>query len=300
MNKKAFILLCALLGCVLCACNKDSVEKKWLEEEAKLAEWIKENRPDALFKNNIYFEKEGIEYPDNMSPEPENKDHVLVNFTCRFLYDNIIETVSYKDWQSHGAQFISSYREGGPELWPYERWESMGIAQLHENELANIYIPSRMLNLQDFKTRKFEIELVKVIDTDLKSYQEKIMGHCMKKFNKDVDTITITENGRDFYVIYHVDEGKGDPVEVSSVKTQYTEVYYLQEDDPRTCVTNRAKTGWNNKFSKMFQKVKKGGKITAVMPYRLMYGEEPYKDNNTQQFIAPLGSVLKYEISIDQ
>ena len=122
----------------------------------------------------------------------------------------------------------------------------------------------------------------------------------MRKFGKGVDTITITENGRDFYVIFHVEEGKGDAVDVSSVKTKYTEVYYLQEGDPRTCVTNQAKTGWNYKFSKMFHKAKKGGKITAVMPYRLMYGEEPYKDSNTQQFIAPLGSVLKYEISIDQ
>ena len=300
MNIKALVSLYALFVCFFCACKKGDTVERWAKEESDLAEWMKENRPNALFDNSIYFEKVGSEYRDNMSPELKNKDHVLVNFICRFLYDNTIETVSYKDWQNRGAQLSSLYREGGPELWPFEKWESMGIAQLHENENANVYVPSRILNLQDFKPRKFEIELVKVIDTDLKSYQEKIMGDCMRRFGKNVDTITITENGRDFYVIYHVDKGDGEEVNISAVKTHHTEWYYLQEDDSRTCITNYAKTGWDNKFSQMFQTVKKGGKITVVMPYRIMYGEEPYTDSNTKQFIAPLGSVLKYEIVIDQ
>ena len=300
MNKKALVLLCILFACVFCACKKNDLEEKWAEEEVKLSEWIKENRPNALFENNIYIEKEGNEYPDNMSPELENKDHVLVNFVCRFLYENTIETVSYKDWQNRGAQSPSTYREGGPELWEPEMWGNKGLAHLREGERAFVYIPSRVLNLQDFKSRKFEIELVKVIDTDIKSYQEKIMGHCMRKFGNDTDTITIKEEGRDYYVIYHIEKGDGADVHVSSVKTHYTEWYYLQEGDPRNCITNQVKTGWNNKFSKLFQTVKTGGKITVVMPYRIMYGKDPYKDSNTKQFIAPPGSVIKYEIIIDQ
>ena len=122
----------------------------------------------------------------------------------------------------------------------------------------------------------------------------------MKNFCNNIDTITIKDNGQDYYVIYHVeDEGTGAAVDVSSVATHYDEYYMLQDGDFRPCVTNQAKKDWDkNKFSKMFQSVKKGGKITVVMPYRIMYGEKSYRDKNKQD-IAPLGSVLKYDIRID-
>jgi len=297
MNIKTFIFLCVLFACALCACKKNDLEERWAIEEAELAVWMKENCPNALFDNSIYFEKFGNKYPDNI--QPEANDHVLVNFVCSFLYDDAIETVSYKDWQTRGAKNHSLYREGGPELWSPDMWGNKGLVKFHEKERAFVYIPSRIINLQDFMPRRFEIELVKVIDTDLKSYQEKIMGNCMKKFSQGIDTITIKEKGKDYYVIYHVEKGKGDDVDVSSVKTHYSESYLLQEGDYRTCVSNQAKTGWDKKFSRMFQSVKKGGKITVVMPYRIMYGEDSYTDAN-KQFIAPPGSVLKYEINIDQ
>ena len=300
INIKVLIVLFSFVACALCACKKNHIEEEWAKEEAKLAKWMKENKPDALLINGIYFEKTGSKYPDNI--QPEANDYVLANFICRFLYDGVVENASYKNYP--GVQSPSLYREGGPELWSSDMWESMGIGQLREKEHAKVYIPSRILSLQDFKPRVFDIDLEKVIDTDLKNYQEKLMSKCMKSFHNNVDTITIQMNGKDYYVIYHVDKGKGDDVDVSSVKTHYTESYYLQEGDPRICVTNKEKIGWDKKFSEMFHSVKKGsvkkgGKITAVMPYRIMYGEEPYTDNNKQR-IAPLGSVLKYDISIDQ
>jgi len=298
MKIKTLVLLCTLFGCVFCSCKKNDLEERWAEEEAKLDEWMKENRPNVPpCENSIYFEKVGASYPDHI--QPEANDFVLVNFICRFLYEDEIETVSYKDWQALGAKNPSKYREGGPELWPYEMWNSLGIAQLHEGECANIYVPSRILNFQDFKPRKFELELVKVIDTDIKSYQEKLMGDCMKQYGKSVDTITIKDKGKDYYVIFNIEEGKGDAVDVSSVKTHYNESYLLQEGDFRTCVTDKAKTGWDKKFSQMFRSAKKGGKITVVMPYKIMYEDNSYWDAN-KQFIAPRGSVLKYEINIDQ
>ena len=297
MKIKSLVLLCTLSGCIFHACSKNDLEEKWAEEEAKLSEWMKENHPDAVFDNIIYYEKFGSEYPDNK--QPDANDHVLVNFICSFLYDDTVETVSNKDWQAHGAKNQSLYREGGPELWSPDMWGNKGLINLLEKERAFVYIPSRILNLQDFKPRKFEIELVKVIDVDLKSYQEKLMGNCMRKFGKCVDTITIKDKGKDYYVIYNVDEGKGDAIDISDVKTHYSESYLLQEGDYRACVSNQAKTGWDKKFSRMFQSVKKGGKITVVMPYRIMYDDKPYKDHN-QQYLAPHGSVLKYEINIDQ
>ena len=297
MNIKVLIFQCALFMCVLCACKKDETAEKWAKEEAELAEWIKVNAPKALFENDIYIEKYGIGNPEGI--QPETGDHVLINFTCRTLYDDVVEQVSDKNWQYWGALNPSLYREGGPELWPTEYWVNMGIGQLQENERARIYIPSRKLDLPDFKTRKFDIELVKVIDTDLKNYQQELMGQCMKKFGHCVDTITIEESKREYYVVYHITEGTGDEeVAISTVRTRYTESYYLQKNDPRICVSDQEKIGWDRKFAKMFESVKKGGKITVVMPYRIMYGTDPYMDAN-MQYIAPIGSILKYEISID-
>jgi hypothetical protein len=296
MNIKVLVFQCALIMCVLCACKKDETAEKWAKEEADLAEWIKENAPDALFENDIYIVKYGNIYHDAI--QPETGDHVLVNFTCRTLYDDVVEQVSYKDWKERGAQNYSQYREGGPELWPSEYWANMGIGQLQENERALVYIPSRKLDLPDFKTRKFDIELVKVIDTDLKNYQQDLMEQCMKKFGHCVDTITIEDKKRDYYVVYHITEGTGDEVSVSTVRTHYTESYYLQDNDARLCISDKEQIGWDRKFSEMFESVKKGGKITVVMPYRIMYGTDSYMDAN-MQYIAPPGSVLKYEISID-
>jgi hypothetical protein len=296
MNIKVLIIFCTLFASVLCACKKNDTEEKWAEEEAKLLEWISNNKPGLTLDNGIYIEKV------NESPEdyiqPEDNDYVLVNYTCTFLFENIVEQVSDKDWKSQGAQNTSSYREGGPELWSPDMWRNKGIGQMREKERANVYIPSRILGLQDFKPRVFQMHLVKVIDTDLKKYQEKLMASCMKKFGNCVDTITISDKGRDYYVVYHIEnEGTGAAVDVSTVKMHYNEFYLLQEGDHRTCVSNKEKTGWDKKFTKMFQSVKKGGKITVVMPYRIMYGEDPYKENG--QFIAPVGSVLKYDITIE-
>jgi len=298
MNRKVLFLWCSLFACAFCACNKE-VEEKWAQEEADLAEWIKENKPNALFDNDIYIEKIGPRYEEKI--QPEAGDHVLVNFVCSFL-DGVVEQVSYMEGQtSHNPLYRSKYKEGGPELWPSDYWGNMGVGHLRENECANIYIPSRKLGLQDFKSREYMIELVQVIDTDLKTYQEKLMGGYMKKrFCNKVDTFSVEYNKKDYYVMYHVDnEGTGGAINVASVSTHYDEYYFLQEDKHKECVRDKIKTGWDrNKFSEMFKSVKKGGKITVVMPYRIMYGEQYYMDGN-KQYIAPPGSVLMYNIRID-
>ena len=306
MDKRIFVFLwCLLFAGVFCACNKNDVEEKWAKEEVDLAEWMKENKPDALFDNDIYIEK--IVSRGEDFTQPETGDHVLVNFVCSFLYehDGDVERVSYKDGKDgsidYKPQQLSLYKEGGPELWEPKYWESMGVGLLREKERANIYIPSRKLNLPDFKPRVFMIELVQVIETDLKTHQEKLMDYYMKKrYCNKFDSITIKDNGRDYYVIYHVDEeGTGSAVNVSNVNTHYDEHYFLQDDKHKECVKNKAKTGWDKKFSEMFQSVKKGGKLTVVMPYRIMFGDDPYTDKNSKQYIAPSGSVLRYDITID-
>jgi hypothetical protein len=311
INIKVTIFLCTLFV-LLGACKKNETEEKWAAEEKKLADWIKENKPDLLpINGGIYFEKIGAEYEENI--KPEQADHVLVDFICSFLFEDVIEEVSYKNWKERGALYPSKYREGGPELWAPDRWASMGIDNLRENEHAYVYVPSRLIPLQDFKTRKYEIHLNKVIDTDIKTYQEKLMSCYMKQYCNAVDTITVQENGKDYYVIYHVEEGTGSEVSSSSVKTTTNEYYFMQENDTKTCYINKKTTGCNDNISthkvaisEMFindtekrnKPVKKGGTITAVMPYKIMYGEELKKDGNGQ-FIAPVSSVLLYEIKID-
>ena len=313
INIKALFFCFTLSVSLICACSKNEIEEKWAEEEKKLAEWIKENKPDLVISNGIYFEKTGKEYSENI--QPEVGDYVLIDFKCSFLSDGTVEEVSYKDWQKHEALYPSTFKEGGPELWMPERWASMGIGQMHENEQANVYVPSRLLGLQDFKTRVYEINLKKVIDTDLKTYQEKLMECCMKKYRDNVDTVTITDNGKDYYVLYHIErEGFGaDVINAISVKTHTSEYYYMQNDDSKTCFTDRERIGCNDNVSKFHQKIsemfsletrsgtklKKGGRIIAVMPYKIMYGDKLNKDSDTGQYIAPEHSVLKYEINID-
>ena len=98
MNRKVLVLWCSLFVCAFCACNKD-VEEKWAQEEADLAEWMKENKRDAFFDSDIYIEKIGQKHEEHI--QPETGDHVLVDFICTFLYDRVVEQVSYKDGQTN-------------------------------------------------------------------------------------------------------------------------------------------------------------------------------------------------------
>ncbi len=297
-----FIFLCILLNSFV-SCSKDETGEKWAEEEQLLAEYMEKNKPGAILDKSIYFEKL-IEYRDNI--QPETGDNVLVDFVCSFLYEGTVEQVSYEDWRAYDATYLSRYLHGGPELWSYEWWVSMGIGQMRENETANVYVPSRILRFQDFKPRLFWIQLRKVIDTDLKTYQETMMANYIKQWGDDVDTTIVRDNGKDYYIVYHVEnEGTGAVIEGSSVKTHTSESYFLQDNDIRDVSINEEVT-WTP-GSKIFEilksekkgnkLVKKGGKITILMPYKMRYGDE-YHQNEDRQEIIPMGSVLKYDISI--
>jgi len=306
------------MGLFVNSCNKDDTAERWKKEEADLAVWISENAPNAssVTINNvvIYYEIIGQRQEDNRTPVPPS-DHVLVNFVCRFIDDGTVERVSFRSDQTHhNPLLLSRYKKGGPELWDSDYWRLRGVGQMHENETANIYIPSRILGLRDFRTRKYEIELVQVI-VGLEQYQEDLMHKFMvKNFCGEFNTDTIPINGRDHIIFYHIDNknSSDEGVNISTVRTRFNEFYFLQNNIRHECVRNQSKIGWDrsdrnlikegwdkNRFYKMFQSAKRGSKITAVMPYIVMYGEKDYIDPNTRQFIAPPGSVLKYEIFID-
>ena len=308
------IVFLALFLLLFSSCGKNKTEEMWAAEEARLLEWIKENRPDAVSSNGIYFYKIGQQYPDNIQPDVELRDNVLVDFICRFLDDDAVEVVSYKGWWPNQAQSPSMFREGGPELWTHDRWSIMGIGELRENERANVYVPSRLLELQDFRTRVYTIHLRRRVNPDILAYQERLMSSFMERsFGEAIDTITITDNGKDYHVMYHVvNEGSGSEVEQpGTITTKTSEYYFMEDDDFRLCFNDKVLNGFNggvsrfnSKLSEVFVNmpamnnvpVKRGSKIIAVMPYRIMYADLN-RDNG--QYIAPLSSVLKYEILID-
>ena len=307
----AYFLVISLF---LFSCSKNNIEELWAAEEARLKEWINENRPDAIFSNGVYFYKIGTQHPENIQPDTELRDNILVDFICRFLDDDVVEEVSYKDWRSHQAQYPSIFKEGGPELWTHDRWAPMGLGQMREDEWANVYVPSRLLNKQDLRTRVYTFHLKRVINPDILAYQEKLMSSFMERFGEAVDTITISDNGKDYHLMYHVvNEGSGTNVDQPlDVNTRTSEFYFLEDDDFRTCFSNLAKKGFNGNVSNFSTKisdvfvnnpsknnlqVRKGSKIVAVMPYRIMYHDKLNSSNG--QYVAPLSSVLKYEIIID-
>ena len=316
--------LIVLLLLFLSSCSKNNTAELWAAEEANLLEWIKENHPDAVHLSGIYFVKTGASYPDNINPEMN--DNVLVDFICRFWDDDAVEMVSHAGWWPRDAQNPSMFREGGPELWAHDRWGRMGIGFLNVNEQAYVYVPSRLLDLQDFRTRVYHFHLRNVISPDILAYQHELMGNFMtENFNEAVDTITITENGKDYHVMYHVrSQGAGleitQPLTVKNISYEY---YFLEDEDFRSCFPRSSsqdaanpdvvKTGFNgntsnytsqlssvfvNNPSKNNKPLHHGGRIVVVMPYRIMYGDNLTKDHNGQ-YIAPASSVLKYEITID-
>ena len=316
-NINALLFLFAAV-LVFGSCNKNKTDELWAAEEAKLAEWMGEHKPHLKpINNGIYFEKTGTNFDNNQSPDPVARDNVLVDFVRRYMYDDTVEGVSYKEWWDYGAESPSTFREGGPELWFYERWISKGIDQLREEEKATVWVPSRLLGLVDFRTRVYTIHLRKVISPDLKAYQEKLMGNFMANYCNAVDTITVIDRGKEYYVMYHIEkEGDGeeiDPLNTARLETLTSEYYFMEDNDFRICSSNVAKLGFNNDVSKYSRNlseifindpeknnipVKKGGVIVAVMPYVIMYDDKlnMYAD----QYIAPLNSVLMYRITIKE
>ena len=321
MNVNIIVIFLISGVLVFCSCGRNKTEELWAEEEAKLAEWISENKPHLVMINNgIYFERIGDEYVDNLKPDSVLRDNVLLDFECRLLEDGTVEEVSYREWWEYGAKSPSTYREGGPELWHYERWVKMGIGRLRENERANIYVPSRLLDLVDFQTRVFTVHLKKVVNPDIKAYQETLMGNFMEQFGTAVDTITVLDNGKDYHIMYYIaDEGWGEEISAttSEVSTKTSEFYFMEDDDFRNGFRNKATTGFNDDksrfstyISRIFDNnpeknnkpVRNRGKIIAVMPYRIMYGTELITDVDVyghEQYVAPVESVLMYEIQID-
>ncbi len=296
---KRLIFLVSISICMLSACKKDDVDEKLAKEDQELDQYMADKPNAVRLADGLYIEKlpmlaGGV--------QPEAGDFVLVDYVCKYLYTDITESVSYENYSSYGALYPCVYKSGGPELWELFKplfGISMGIAQMSEHQTANIYITSRTYN-QDFNTRLFEMTLRKVIGPDLKGYQETLMSTYLKRqYADEVDSVKITNNGKEYYMMYHIVTPGTEGV-VGATNTQTTESYFLQNNDIRLC--GSGERIWNNgNMIQVLKQVNKGGRVVVAAPYKLIYGDDEYyiMVGKNKQYIAPPGSVLLYDITIE-
>jgi hypothetical protein len=301
VNINIIAILVISLSIVLSACSRDDVAEKWAEEENDLYNWMRENEPGLRpLKNGVYVKITGERQLENM--KPETTDHVMVNFVCRFFDDETIEQTSYMQWDIEPL-YLPAYKHGGPELWEFLRWGKIGIDQMHKGESAKIYVPSRALNLQDFRTRVYDIELVDVIE-NIGTYQDKMITNFFRASypNGKIDSIKITIDGRQQFIVYHIDDdGFGSELPFASVRTRFNE-YFILNRDFQLSMDNISRSGryWASNFADMLQPARRGRKVTALMPVKVIYHEGFLLDENRTQYIVPPGSVLRYEIEIER
>jgi FKBP-type peptidyl-prolyl cis-trans isomerase len=329
MNKYFLIVV---LGFALSAwaCNKkDDTSEKLAAEEQKLTEYMESTVPDAKkLANGLYVKK--LTEITNV-PKPEAGKYALVDYTVKWLYNDQMEHVSYKDYESFQPIYLPLYKDGGPILWQMTaplNGISAGIGELCEGETANIYFASRYNSdflppPPDFTTRLMWVKLVKVIN-DLTLYQESLMSEYLKQAGGETDTVKVKSSldFNDYNIMYAIEyEGNGAQItDADAVATKTSLSYLLQEYNMAheylaaqdvSWQTGSTSTGGlytaTNAMSEILTKMKKGGRVTVAMPYKLFYGDPAVdaenmpipRDGETQQFAVPIGSVVILNIAIE-
>ncbi|MDR1864902.1 MAG: hypothetical protein LBR08_04950 [Bacteroidales bacterium] len=277
---------------ILVSCNRNDTDEKLLAEEQQLDQYIAANEQDAVRANGIYFKK----ISETEGVKPDVRDYVLIDYTCKHLYEGTVEQVSYKDYEAYGALYPSPYLEGGPEAMDLTR-SLFGsyIAGMREGENARLYVPSRHTN-RDFITRLYEITLVKVMGADLTSYQEKLMDAYLKEYyaQATVDTIPVTlDDGKVYHVLCAtLQKSREDNrqfdfniVESNYILNDISDHRPFQE-------ANIQSWPWPSAV-KNSDKLKNAETAIMLIPYRLRYGEQICTIPNGQ-VVVPYEAVLVY------
>ncbi len=312
-------------GCIVAiifwSCNKDDTAEKMAAEDQKLTEYMQTNLPDATnVSGGLYINK--LTTIDD-SPKPEAGKFVLIDYMLYTLYDNVLERVSYMDYENYQSAYPSIYKFGGPEIWQLTApltGISECIGQMHEGETSNIFFSSRhnvFYPYADFTTRKLWLKLVKVID-DITVYQENLMSNYLKNCTGGgTDTIIVqsTVDNNPYKVMFRIlNEGTGEKIgDNVEVKSTASASYLIQDRVAHPYVSNE-EVKWNtannsnlhtftksNCIGEILKKMKKGGKVALALPYRLVYGDKDENipvDDNTGQCVVPMYSVLIYEITL--
>ncbi|MDR0815102.1 MAG: hypothetical protein LBN37_05040 [Bacteroidales bacterium] len=306
MNKK-YVVVLFVLGILAVACSKEESETKLIEEEQKLDEWIIAHDINAKkITNGVY-----IDVAETSQPKPEAGQYILVNYRLRFLEDFALEMSSFAN---DDGLYPQKYVYGGPELWQLTA-PLVGIypavAKIGEGQNANIYFSSRHNEFSgiDFKSRRMEVELVKIIPA-LSLYQDSLSyhhiadgGQCVK-----IDTISAQTNSdqKGYHILYSViDEGKGESMKGKAVvNTKFKAYYALQKSKKIFCASEEkiniisdtrfhAFTN-NNYIDEIVRKMKIGGQLRIAMPSALLikYSDLDY------QYVVPMGAIVLFDIEI--
>jgi len=312
MNIKTLVLLCTLLGCILCACKKD-IEEGLLKEEQKLAEYITDTYGDAAINLG------GGAFLVKTHEEAEGAKVVAGNYILwnRKITNQITGELEYTSDLSD-VKFPDSYIQGGPEITVVLSSKiDEGLTQMKKGEQGNVYIPSRWLFF-DFQPRIFYVDIVDVI-SDLTVYQETLMSGYIKKLHRKVVPVDTIKNvissidGKEYNVMYSIiEKGSGDEiVDGMNLETKTSTSYLIRENDAHSYLVDQDLTWNTNTTGKMntqtktncvgviLKKMKKGGKVVVAMPSKLYWDDKDLpKNKQTDQYHIPKWSVVIFTITI--
>ncbi|GHT79011.1 hypothetical protein FACS189464_3370 [Bacteroidia bacterium] len=307
MNKKYLVVL-FIVGILSVACSKEESEVKLIEEEQKLDEWVSANDINAKkISGGVY-----ISVAETSSPKPEAGQYILFNYRQRFLADFTLELSSSA---SDDALYLQKYVYGGPELLQLTAplvGIYAAIAKMGEGQSANIYFSSRnnaFSDNRDFKSRKMELELVKIIP-GLSLYQDSLSYHhiadgveCVK-----IDTIatqSISDQKKHNILYSVINEGNGARMKGKTVVNTNITAYYALQKSQKIFWENEEKVNIindnrfhgftnNNYIDKIVRDMQIGGNLRIAMPSDLCM---QYSGQDSQ-YVVPMGSVVIFDIKI--
>ncbi len=303
------MFLTTLLGLLfLVACHKtEDWEGKLIEEEQKLGEYVEATYPDAAKINNSMYYLKIKENDKGIKPDAGN--YILVNYVCKYLYNGAYERISYPNYATYNPIYYPAYEKGGPELWQLSAplfGISEGVSKMREQEIASFFVSSRY-ELNDYNSRQYDIELVKVIP-NLNAYQEDSLMRNFFKYNGLVaDSLTTTSqvDNNKYKIFFTVTkEGDGEKIlldsevrlnrAISYMLLPNTPVFY--ENYPETIA---AGVSWwyDIPIKQILMNMNKGGEVTILFPFKVLYGDN-FVVNDYMQQAVPKGSVIIFEIAV--
>ena len=313
MKVKNLVIWFTLSVCALCACSKDELDQKFIEEEKNLAEYIKTNYGDlAIDLGGGAFLVKTQENTEGAVVEAGN--YILWNWKQTNHETDELEYTS----DLSNTKFSGSYVFGGPEITLVKSFKvDEGLKQMKKGEKGDMYIPSRWLYC-DFQSRKVSVEIVNVIK-DLSPYQEALMSEYIKRKYRGAlaDTIKAVSSidNTEYNVMYHIcDEGTGDAITDGMNISAKTSISYLirlsRESDIHPYKVDQEDIKWNtnktnfptltktNCVGEILKKIKKGGKVEVVMSSKLFWEDKNLPTNIYDQYFIPQWSVVIFTITV--
>ena len=309
-----FVLLYVTVVCAFCACKKNDMEEKLLEEEKILAEYITDTFGDeAIFLGGGAYLVKTRKNEDGTTVEAGN--YILWNSKVTNQITGELEYTSDKS----SVKYPDSYVDGGPEITQVLSYKiDDGLVKMNKGEKGDIFVPSRWLYF-DFQPRIFSVEIVDVLK-DLSLYQEDLMNKYIRRTyeRSKVDTIKnvlSTSDKSEYNVMYYIiNHGEGDEITKGmNVETKTSTSYMIRERDVHSYMVDEdikwsTNTGEKintltktNCVGEILEKMNKGGKVVVTMSSKLYWEDDKLpKDKQTHQYFIPKWSVVIFTININK